>query len=152
MVPYLIYIWEWSIHYGSLSDMFTLLHSSMNQELFKKYVCNQSSHYEKYGWCCVPQLLSETEVLSNALLYQLCLTRYTAVWIKDSLNSSSVIKVATMKIQIMADIFPLHKGSHDVQPPNQYFSLSANMNGTQRRTLVSHWGTHCTYCKRHFSG
>jgi len=26
--------------------MFTPLHSSMNQELFEKYVCNQSSHYE----------------------------------------------------------------------------------------------------------
>jgi len=26
--------------------MFTPLHSSMNKELFEKYVCNQSSHYE----------------------------------------------------------------------------------------------------------
>jgi len=26
--------------------MFTPLHSSMNQELFEKYACNQSSHYE----------------------------------------------------------------------------------------------------------
>jgi len=32
--------------------MFTLLHSSMNQDLFEKYVCNQSSHYEKYD-CAV---------------------------------------------------------------------------------------------------
>ena len=29
--------------------MFTLLHSSMNQELFEKHLCNKSSHYEKYG-------------------------------------------------------------------------------------------------------
>jgi len=28
--------------------MFTLLHSSANQELFRKHVRNQSSHYEKY--------------------------------------------------------------------------------------------------------
>jgi len=41
--------------------MFTMLHSSTNQELFEKYVCNQSSHYEKYDGA-VPQLLSETEV------------------------------------------------------------------------------------------
>ena len=30
----------------SLFAMFTLLHSSTNQELFETYVCNQSSHYE----------------------------------------------------------------------------------------------------------
>jgi len=49
------------IHYGSLSAMFTplysntnlllailnLLHSSTNQELFEKHLCNQGSHYEK---------------------------------------------------------------------------------------------------------
>ena len=45
---HLNYIWEWSIRYDSLSTIFIPLHSSMNQELFKKYVCNQSSHYEKY--------------------------------------------------------------------------------------------------------
>ena len=27
----------------------TQLHSSMNQELFEKHLCNQNSHYEKYG-------------------------------------------------------------------------------------------------------
>ena len=42
-------------HYGSLSAMFTLLHSSMNQELFETYVCNyQSSHYEKYDDAVLP--------------------------------------------------------------------------------------------------
>jgi len=48
-----ICIWEWSIRYSSLSAMFTPLHSSTNQELFEKYVCNQSSSmnqelFEKY--------------------------------------------------------------------------------------------------------
>ena len=38
-----------SIHYTSLSAMFNPLHSSTNQELFEKHLCNQSSHYEKYG-------------------------------------------------------------------------------------------------------
>ena len=31
-------------------------------------------------------------------------------------------------------------------PPNHHLSLSAKMNGTQRRTLVSPWRMHCTYC------
>jgi len=74
--------------------MFTPLHSSANQELFEKYICNQSSHYAEIRWCHVPQLSSETEV-SIALLCQLCSTRYTAVQIK--MKSTSVIKVATMK-------------------------------------------------------
>ena len=30
-------------------------------------------------------------------------------------------------------------------PPNQHFSLSAKMNGTQRRTLVSPSRMHCMY-------
>jgi len=45
-VAHLNYIWEWSIHYSSLSAMLTPLHSSMNQEMFKKYPCNQGDHYE----------------------------------------------------------------------------------------------------------
>jgi len=49
-----------------------------------------------------------------------------------------------MKIQtIRSGQFPLRKGSHLVQPPN---SLSAEMNGTQRRTLVSPRRMHWTYC------
>ena len=91
---------------------------------------------------CAPQLSSETEV-SIALLCQLCLTCYTAVRIKKCLKSTSVLKVATMK---NVDDFSLRKGSHHVQPPNQRFSLSAKMNGTQRRTLVSPWRMHCTHC------
>jgi len=34
--------------------MFTLLHSSMNQELFEKYACNQGNHYEKYNGTMQP--------------------------------------------------------------------------------------------------
>ena len=100
-------MWEWSIHNYSLSAMLIhpIAHNSRNQEcvvnvlniLFEKHICNQSSHYGKYGWCCVPQLSSETEV-SIALLCQLCSTRYTAVRIKNCLKSTSVIKVTTMEI------------------------------------------------------
>ena len=40
---------KWSIHYALLSAMFNPLHSSTNQELIEKHLCNQNSHYEKYG-------------------------------------------------------------------------------------------------------
>ena len=43
------------------------------------------------------------------------------------------MKIATMKIRMIS----VMKGNHHVLPPNQHFSLSAKMNGTQRRTLVS---------------
>ena len=43
-------IWNWSIHFPSLSAIFNLLHSSTNQELLKQHRCNQGNHYEKYGW------------------------------------------------------------------------------------------------------
>jgi len=72
-------IWNWSIHFPSLSAFFNLSHSSTNQELFKKHLCNQRNHYEKYRW------------------------------------------------------FPFYalKEAIGVQPPNQCFSLSAKMNGTE---------------------
>jgi len=76
--------------------MFTPLHSNMNQELFEKYVCNQSTHYTEIRWCRVPQLSSETEV-SIALLCQLFSTCYTAVQIKNCLKSTSAIEVTTIK-------------------------------------------------------
>jgi len=50
---------------ASLLAMINLLHSSMNQKLFEKNLCNQSSHYENNGWfllrmeviTCLPQNL-----------------------------------------------------------------------------------------------
>ena len=73
--------------------MFTPLHSSTNQELFEKYVSNQSNHYEKYDIAPRP---SYREV-SISLPCQLCSTRHTAVRINNCLKSTYVIKVATMK-------------------------------------------------------
>ena len=40
-------VWNESIHCPSLSAIFNSLHSSTNQELFEKDLCNQDSHYEK---------------------------------------------------------------------------------------------------------
>jgi len=39
---------------ASLPAMFNPLFGSTNQQLFKKNFCNQSSHYENYGWYHVP--------------------------------------------------------------------------------------------------
>ena len=63
-----------------------------------------------------------------------CSTRYTAVQIKNCSKGTPAIKVATME---NTDDFRYRKGSHHVLPPNQHFSLSAKVNGTQRRTMVS---------------
>ena len=46
--PIVIIVWKWSIHYASLSAMFNLLPSKMNQELYVKHQCNhQSIHLDK---------------------------------------------------------------------------------------------------------
>ena len=60
------------------------------------------------------------------LRFFLCSPRYTAVRIKNCLKSTSIIKVATMKKEAI-------KFNHQINA----FSLSANMNGTERRTQVS---------------
>ena len=82
----------------------------------------------------MPWLLSETGI-SISLLCQLYSTRYTAVRVKNCLKSTSVIKVDTMKN--MDDFCYAGKGRHHVHPPNQRFSLSSQIGGTQRRALVS---------------
>ena len=38
-----------SIHYALLRAMFSPLYTALQIELFKKHLCNQSSHYEKFG-------------------------------------------------------------------------------------------------------
>jgi len=50
-----VIVWNWSIHCPSLSAVFDSLQSSKNQELFEKHLCNNSSHYEKYGRFLVTQ-------------------------------------------------------------------------------------------------
>jgi len=63
----------------SLSSMFNLLHSSTNQELFQKHLCNQSSHYEKYAQFLlhlsegIRQLVSQKKILliKKIILWQL---------------------------------------------------------------------------------
>jgi len=54
--------------------MSTLLHSSASQELFEKYVCNHSSHHEKYNGAMRPNYhlklrypLPSLSAMSNSL-------------------------------------------------------------------------------------
>ena len=80
--------------------------------------------------------------VSIALCCRLCSTHYTAVRIKNCSKSTFAIKIVTMK---NTDDF-CYEGKHHVIPPNWHLLLSAKMNGTQRRTLVSLWRMHCMYC------
>jgi len=82
-------------------------------------------------------------VLSSARFNPSC----TAIWIKNFSKSTSAIKVSSFKIQIITDPAKQKNASH-VTPPNQHFLLSAKMNGTQRRMLVSSWRMHCKYCSK----
>ena len=103
----------------------------------------QSSHTERNG-AARPSYINyclKSEV-SIMLRCRLCSTCYTAVRIKNCSKSTFAIKVTTMKIRTIS----ITKGSHHVLPPNWHFSLSAKMNGTQGRTLVSPWRMHYTYC------
>ena len=60
-------------------------------------------------------------------------------------ESKTVWKAPVQPLQKIRTI-SITKGSHHVLPPNWHFSLSAKINGTQRRTLVSPWRMNCTYC------
>ena len=122
-----------SIHYVTLSAMFNLLHSIMNQELFEKHLCNPRIPHQMKEM--VPRALATNYCLKSevsiTLCCQLCLTCCTAVRIKNytkSISTIKVLKVATMK---NTDDF-CYEGN-----PNRHFLLSAKMNGTQRMTLVS---------------
>ena len=108
--------------------MFTLLHSSMNQEPLEKYVCievvtvtmksaDSAMHPSyrlqlKYPFASLSAMFNSMHNSLNQELFENHLCN----------RGSHYEKYGT---------FPLRKGSHRVQPPNQH------MNGTQRRTLES---------------
>ena len=78
--------WNWSIYYGYLFAMFTLLHSSTNQKLFEKYLCNQNlatkSHYKNTNGALHHSYFLKLKY-PLILLCQVCSTCYTAVQIKN---------------------------------------------------------------------
>jgi len=94
---------------------------------------------------CAPKYINYRLKSKAAITFhcQLRSTSYHPVQIEKYLKSNCAIEVASMKYM---EIFLLWRGSHHVQPPNHHFSLSAKMNGTQRRALVSLWRMYCTYC------
>jgi len=96
------------IHYGSLSAMFTLLHSSMNQGLFEKYICNQSSHYEKYDGAKNRLKLKDPLPFSVSYVW-LVVQKYESRTAKHLCNQSSHDEKYNVS---------LHEGSHHMQPPN----------------------------------
>ena len=123
-------------------------------------------------WCHAPYVVvSENEVSS-----QLCLTCYTAKWIKICTKSTSLAKIATMKDSNSAfapvkgtPLYCVHKllsekrrshyaslsakisRSHHVVPPNQHFPLSTKMSRTQKMTMKNVLYV-LRYNKMHHSG
>ena len=71
----------------------------MNQELFKKHLCDPRIPKERVGASC-PSYINYClkSELSITLCCWLCLTRYTAVRIKNCIKNTSAIEVATVKI------------------------------------------------------
>ena len=85
------------MHYDSLSAIFTQFHSSINQELFKKYVCNQCSHHENIMMLCAPSHRMKLKYpwLPFSVSYVWLVTQQyesRAVW-KASLNYGSRWKI-----------------------------------------------------------
>ena len=80
--------------------MLNPLHSSTNQKLFKKHLCNPHILEERVGAAC-PSYISYRlkSVVSIMLHCRLCSTHYTAVLvqIKICLKRTSAIEVTTMK-------------------------------------------------------
>jgi len=82
------------------------LHSSTNQELFKKYLCNQRSHYEKYG-CPSYHLKLKYPLLFSVSFVQLVTQQHKSRTVEKHLcNQGSHYEKCGQ--------FPLHKGSHYV--------------------------------------
>ena len=122
-----------SIRYASLSAILNLLCSIFESR--EKAPLHTETHSERndamrpsyINYC----MKNEVSIMLHCWL---CSTHYTTLRTKNCLTSTSAIKIATMK---NTDDFRYVKGSHHVLSPNRHFSLSAKMNGTQRRTLVS---------------
>ena len=99
-----IIVWKCSIHYASLTAMFSPLHSSMNRES----TCVTKVATVKYEWCCTHQLTFEKRSIHHASLS----ARF------NSLHSS--INQVLFKKHICNESnryekygwFSLHKGSH----------------------------------------
>ena len=122
-----IIIWKWSIHYASLT------------------AC--STHYtavqiENNVATMTIRMVPHT-TFNGATPIDYCLKIEVKPAIHSSMNQErfSVSKYPLWKIRMIKDSIMQRKPSC----ANRHFSLSAKMNGTLRRTLVSPWRMHWTY-------
>ena len=94
--------------------MFTLLHSSMNQELFEKHICNQSSHYEKYNGAAHSSYCLKLKYPGSlsAMFDSLYGSMNQEVFEKHLCNQGSYNE--------NTDDFSL-RGNHHIQPPESLF-------------------------------
>ena len=132
--PQLLYI-----NYRLKSEVSITLHCQLCSTCFTAFgsrtvrnVPLQSTHAERRNGVAHPSYHLKSEV-SIMLRCWLCSTRYTAVRIKNCLKSTSTIKIATMK---NTNNFR-YEGKPSCDTPKSTLLLSAKMNGTQKRTLVS---------------
>ena len=134
------------INYSLKSEIFITLHCQLcstcytysisNQELFEKHLCNPRIPKERNS-TAHPNYINyhlKSEI-SIMLRCQLCSTCYTAV--RHLYNHNSHYE--------NTDDFRF-KGKPSCALPNRHLLLSAKMNGTQWRTLVSPCRMHCIYC------
>jgi len=105
--------------------MFTPLHSSTNQGLFEKHVCNHSNHYEKYDDAVRPSYRLKLKYplpfsVSYSMFDLLHSSTNQEVFEKHLCYKSSIHNILSMKVATTknTDDFSLCKGSHHVQPPN----------------------------------
>ena len=129
--------------------MFNPLCSISNQELFEKHLCNPRITKEKNG-AARPSNHLESEV-SIKFCCWLCSTRYTAVRIKISLKSTSVIKIATMK---NTDHFRYEEKPSRAIAKSTFFAVSKDEWDTKESTGKSMKNALyiLRYAKRHLSG
>jgi len=140
---------EASIMVLCLLHMFTPLHSSTNQELLEKHVCIKVTTMKSvdapviiWNWSIYFASLSVTYVQLNTRQYKSRTVRKVPLY--QGCYYEKYGRILLCKV------------SHHVQPPNQRFSLSAKMNGTQWRTLarksLKNTLDILQYAKTHLSG
>ena len=136
----------WSFHYTSLSAMLKLLHRRTTWPLYKKYLCNQGSHYQKYEWSCTSQLrVLRPWIIIWKVKYSLHFFVYNSQLVTH-MNQDLVEKHLCNQDSYYENTDNFHyacRGSHHMQPPNWLILMSAKMNGTQRKIVVSSWRMHC---------
>jgi len=114
----------------------------------KKDPCNQSSHYEIYGWCRIPHHLKvkhPTVYISLPTMFNL---------LHSSMNHESLEKVPCSQCTHykMWTISVLCKGSHHTLATVLPNLLFAKMNSIQSRILISPALYILQYSKRYHSG